>query len=1025
MELTVLNNREGLSPKANGKIDVRGLEHDLARVCEGEVRFDNTSRAIYSTDAGNYRQIPIGVTIPRTADEIVEILKVCHRYRAPILPRGAATSLAGQSCNVAVVIDTAKYFNRILDIDPEQRLARVEPGARLDTLRQLIEERHGLTYAPDPATHAYCTFGGMIGNNSCGVHSLIGGRSADCVEEMEVVTPDGARMRIGRTDERHLQRLIGGGGRRGEIYRGLRDIRDRYADLIRGRFPDIPRRVSGYNLDELLPERGFNVARALVGTEGTCAVFLEATVRLHRWPRRRMLVVLGYPSVYEAGDHVRDILPFKPIGLEGMDDALVGFMRKKGRHVENIELLPDGKGWLMVEFGADTREEVEHTARRMMAHLSRQRHAPNMRLLTEQEEITRVWEVRESGLGATAFVPGFDDTWPGWEDSAVHPHDLGNYLRDLRKLLEKHGYGCALYGHFGQACVHCRIDFDLTSERGLRTYRNFLDEATDLVVRYRGSFSAEHGDGQARGIFLPKMFGEELIDAFRQFKSLWDPQWQMNPGKLLDAAPPDLNLRLGTDYAPRPVETHFQFPDDQGSFARATMRCVGVGKCLRTDDSFMCPTYPVTREEKHTTRGRARALFEMLRGDFVSGGWKSQEVKETLDLCISCKGCKSDCPVNVDMATYKAEFLSHYYEGRMRPRQHLAMGLINWWAKLARIAPGAANFVAHTPPLSRAATLAAGLAPERPLPRFARQSFTEWFRKRSRPPIRSREVLLVPDVFYDNFYPSALRAAVLVLERLGYDVSIPARAITDIRPIIHYGMLPIAKRKLGEAIRHLAPYARAGVPIIGIEPSSVSVYRDELPNLLPHDQDGRRVHDSFRLFGEFLSQERVALPRLNRRAVLHNHCHHKAVMDAKSTLAILEEMGIRVEEPEPGCCGLAGSFGFEAEHYDTAMKIGERKLLPAVRRASKHALIITEGFSCRKQIGDATGREALHLSEVLLMAFEHGAAGPTADRPERMFMNTVARLDPETVAAAGAAVLIGGALIAGLVRAAPTRDSRV
>jgi FAD/FMN-containing dehydrogenase/Fe-S oxidoreductase len=1041
LQLTVLNNLKTLAPiEAAQRIDVRALEADLRRACEGEVRFDSTTRAIYSTDAGNYRQIPIGITIPRSRDEVVQIMKVCHAHGAPILPRGAATSLAGQCCNVAIVIDMAKYLTRVIEVDPRRRLARVEPGVRLDVVRDQIEERYGLTYAPDPATHAYCTFGGMIGNNSCGVHSMIGGRSADSVEELEVVTPDGLRLRVGPTSEHELERIIRDGGRRGQIYRGLREIRDHYGDLVRKRFPRIPRRVSGYNLDELLPERGFNVARALVGTEGTCATFLEATVQLHKWPRHRVLLVLGYPSVYEAGDHVKDILPFKPIGLEGMDDRLVEFIRKKGRHVENIQLLPDGKGWLMVEVGADSGRDAEDAARAIMRALGRSRSAPSMRLLTDQGEIKQIWEVRESGLGATAFVPGFDDAWPGWEDSAVHPHDLGDYLRDLRRLLDKHGYGCALYGHFGQACIHCRIDFDLTTDDGLRTYRHFLDEATDLVVQYKGSFTAEHGDGQARGIFLPKLFGPELVDAFRQFKTLWDPRWQMNPGKMLDADPPDMHLRLGTDYAPRPLTTHFQFPDDDGSFARAILRCVGVGKCLRTKDAFMCPTYPITLEEKHSTRGRARAFFEMMRGDFITSGWKSEEVKETLDLCISCKGCKMECPVNVDLATYKAEFLSHYYQGRMRPRCHYAMGLIDWWARLAQCAPGFANFAGGVPPLSNIAKAAAGIAQDRPLPRFAHQTFTQWFRRRvprrrvprnsvpsrttrdfhssERPDRRVRhQVLLIPDAFYNHFYPGALKAAVLVLERLGRDVIIPPR-IPEIRPIIHYGMLELAKSKLRSAVATLAPFVRNGIPIICLEPSTVSVYRDELRNLFPHDIDASRLRDNIMLFSEYLARDHELLdrlPRLSRRAILHNHCHHKAVLDPQAPVNVLQRMGISPQQPEPGCCGMAGSFGFESDHYQVAMQLGERHLLPAVRAASRHSLIITEGFSCRRQIADATGRAPLHLSEVILMAMEHGPAGPASERPEQVFPDQSARLHPAPVAALALAGLALGGIALGVI----------
>ncbi|MDP8969801.1 MAG: FAD-binding oxidoreductase, partial [Actinomycetota bacterium] len=573
--------------------EVRALEADLRAAVRGEVRFDAGSRGAYSTDASNYRQLPIGVVLPADVDDVVAAVGACRRHGAPIVNRGGGTSLAGQATNAAVVLDTSKYLRRILELDPDRKLARVQPGVVLDELRDAAE-RHGLTFGPDPATHNRCTLGGMIGNDACGVHSLMAGRTADNIDSLDVVCYDGTRMRVGATTPEELEELIAAGGGRGAIYAQLEDLRDRWADLIRERFPDIPRRVSGYNLDQLLPENGCNVARALVGTEGTCVTVLEATTRLVDSPPARTLLVLGYPDVYRAGDHVPGILEHGPLGLEGFDDALVGAMEKKRRHPRDRQLLPDGRGWLMVEFGGQDPDASDAKARTLMDELSKAGDPPSMKLFDDPDEERHLWSLRESGLGATARVPGQPDAWPGWEDSAVPPDRVGDYLRDLRGLLDRHGYRCSLYGHFGDGCVHVRIDFDLRTVEGLRRYRAFVDQAADLVVSYGGSLSGEHGDGQARAELLDKMFGRELVAAFREFKAIWDPGNNMNPGKVVDPHRIDEHLRLGTGYAPDRPKTHFAFPDDDGDFSRATLRCVGAGTCRRTDGGTMCPSYMVT-----------------------------------------------------------------------------------------------------------------------------------------------------------------------------------------------------------------------------------------------------------------------------------------------------------------------------------------------------------------------------------------------------------------------------------------------
>ena len=654
-------------------VDVNALESELRTNIRGEVRFTDGDRALYSTDSSNYRQIPIGVVIPRNRSDIISTVAACRKFGAPITCRGGGTSLAGQCCNVAVIIDFTKYMNHVIEINPEEKRARVEPGIVLDELQKALKQ-YNLIFGPDPATHNHCAIGGMLGNNSCGVHSVMaefyggGARTSDNVHELEVLLYDGTILRVGKTNDSDLAQIIKDGGRRGEIYQRLLNVRQKYGDLVRQRFPKIPRRVSGYNLDDLLPEKGFDVARALVGTESTCVLILEATLELIVDPPVRSILVLGYPDVYHAGDHVMEVRKHKPVGLEGIDDVLINAMKTKHIHPRDLKILPEGRGWLVIEFGGKTKEEADAPARELMTELKARPNAPSMKLIEDPLHEAVIWEIRDSGLGASARVPNEPDTWEGWEDSAVSPNDIGKYLRDFRGLLDKYGYLCTLYGHFGQGLIHTRIDFGLKNHAGIQKYLAFTNDAADLVVRYGGSLSGEHGDGQSRGELLPKMFGDQLVQGFAEFKEIWDPDWKMNPGKVVRPYHRDQNLRYGEHYDPPQLPTYFQYPNDKGSFSFALERCVGVGKCRRHENGTMCPSYMVTREEKHSTRGRARLLWELLNGEVIGKNkWRDEHVKEALDLCLACKGCKADCPVNVDMATYKAEFLSHYYHRRIRP----------------------------------------------------------------------------------------------------------------------------------------------------------------------------------------------------------------------------------------------------------------------------------------------------------------------------------------------------------------------
>ena len=583
------------------------------------------------------------------------------------------------------------------------------------------------------------------------------------------------------------------------------------------------------------------MAQALVGSESTLALVVEATLRLIPALSYRVLVVLGYPDVFAAADHIPDVRAHKPVGIEGFDQGLVDDLNRLGLKQEYVDLLPEGRGWLLVEFGANSADAARSQADRFARTMRRSPAPPSVTVCDAAEDQHKFWELRESGLAATARVSGRNPTWPGWEDSAVPPERLGAYLRDLDALFRRHDYHADLYGHFGQGCVHCRVDFELDTAPGVARFRTFMEAAADLVHRHGGSLSGEHGDGQARGELLPRMFSPEMMQAFRDFKAIWDPGGRMNPGKVADAYPLDANLRIGTDYDPPAEKTWFQYPDDHGSFAHATLRCVGVGKCRKTDAGTMCPSYMVTREEKHTTRGRAKLLFEMLEGSPVEARWNSEHVHEALDLCLACKGCKGECPVQVDMATYKAEFLAHYYERHRRPRAAYAFGHIRTWARLAArlgLAP-LLNTAAATPGLRHLARLAAGMSQARTIPAFAAQTFRQWFAARQpRPRGTGQTVILWPDTFNDHLHPETLKAAVEVLEHLGCVVVIPAASVCCGRPLYDFGLLSVARRRLATIMSSLEEEIRAGIPIIGLEPSCVSVFRDELVNLFPNTPNG-------------------------------------------------------------------------------------------------------------------------------------------------------------------------------------------
>ncbi len=940
------------------------LERELRRVIEGEVRFDRGTAAIYSTDASNYRQVPVGVVIPRHEEDVARAMHLARENSVPILARGGGTSLAGQTCNTALVLDFSKYMNAIQRIDRNLGLAVVQPGVVQSHLNTALAP-YGLFFAPDPSTKDRCTIGGMIGNNSCGAHSAAHGKTSENLLALDVLLYDGTRLKLGPVTDADFDATVSAGGRTAEIYQQLRGITTRYGELVRSRFPKIPRRVSGYNLDELLPENGFNLARALVGSEGTLGITLSATVRAVPRPKQLVLVTLGFSDVYVAADAVPWILEHHPEALEGFDQQLVDFGRTKG--LDAVRLLPAGCAFLVVELGGATLDEARGRGDALMQHAKRMPACTGSTLLIDPIERDSVWRLRESGLGSGAPRPGFPRTWPGAEDVAVAPAKLGAYLRRFNQLLEKRQLRVSIYyGHFGQGCVHCRVTFDMMSPEGIAVFRATMEELGDLVGEFGGSISGEHGDGIGRSELLPKMFGSELIPAFGEFKRAFDPDGRMNPGSIVEPYPLDSHLKLGPNYHPLQIPTHFDFSAD-GGFIGAALRCVGVGKCRKTDAGTMCPSYMATREELHSTRGRARVLFEALNGA-LPGGFTDEAMHDALDLCLSCKSCKTECPAAVDMAMYKAEFLSHYHQHHRRPLIAHALGRINEWAALASHAPGLVNSLSRSF-MARPMKRALGIHPKRDLPRFAKQTFRAWFGARNGAADSRPEVVLFPDTFNNFYEPEVAIAGARVLEGAGFRVIIPQSQICCGRPLYDQGMLDLAKQRLREAMRVLGPYVERGVPIVGLEPGCILTFRDELPKLFPGDPVAQALAEGTFMLDEFLARKAPAYtpPPYKGHALLHGHCHQKAVAGLKHETALLGRIsGLKLEILDAGCCGMAGAFGYEADHYEISKTLAERVLVPAIQRSEPGTIVISDGFSCRSQVRHfCPDARVMHLAQVL------------------------------------------------------------
>ena len=926
------------------------LAEALRRAGVSEIDISTRRRAEYSTDASLYRLVPRVVVFPRSAEEVLAALDVCRTTGAPLTARGAGTSIAGNSIGTGVVLDFSRHLNRVHSIDRETGTATIDPGIVLADLQRAAVP-HGLRFGPDPSTHNRCTLGGMIGNNACGSRALGYGKTSDNVAGLDVVTGTGERLRL----------APGTAATGSPTLAALDAVVGAHLATIRTEFGRFGRQVSGYSLEHLLPEHGFNVTRALVGTEGTLAVVLGATVTLVRTPPATILVALGYPDMATAADAVPALLPFHPVAVEGLDKRIVDVVVAT-RGPSAVPELPRGTGWLFLELSGATTAEVMDAAGKAIAASG----ALDTRIVTDAGEAAALWRIREDGAGLASRPMAGRRSYSGWEDAAVPADQLGSYLREFEALMTQHGVTGLPYGHFGDGCVHVRIDFPLNRPDGRQVFRGFLLDAARLVAGYGGSMSGEHGDGRARGELLPLMYSADAIAAFAAVKAAFDPDDLLNPGVIVRPAALDADLRL-----PAPKLTQrlaFGYADDGGDFSAAVHRCSGVGKC-RADSTgsggVMCPSYLATRDEKDSTRGRARVLQEMVNGSLVTRGWRAPEVRDALDLCLACKGCSSDCPTGVDMATYKAEALHQAYRGRVRPITHYSLGWLPRWARAASKMPGLANSMLDGP-LAGLGKRIAGIDGRRTPPRFARTTFRSWFA--GRPPAAGDPVMLWVDTFTDHFTPQVGMAAVRVLEHAGFSVRIPERRLCCGLTWISTGQLDTARKILGRSITALHPAATAGIPIVGLEPSCTAVFRGDAAHLLREPDQHQRaasVAAATRTLAELLTDRGAELPDLSDvTAVAQPHCHHHAVMNWSTDRALLKRAGAEVTAVG-GCCGLAGNFGVERGHHDVSVAVAETALLPAVRAAGDDAVVLADGFSCRTQLDQLAGRTGVHLAELL------------------------------------------------------------
>lgn len=935
----------------------------------------------YSYDASNYRVPPIAVVFPRSVDEVVAVVQFSRRQGIPLTSRGGGTSMAGNALGRGIIVDFSRHMNSVRSVDVPGMTATVEVGVVLSRLRGHVEERSEgtVTFAPDPSSQNRATIGGAIGNDACGNHSVRYGRMSDHVVSLDLVTAEGLRLTASENDLRATVEGDALAAQGAAILKSqLRQLRQRNGRVIREELDRIPRQVSGYHLSHLLPESGFNVARALVGSEGTCVLVVGAQVRLVPKPPAALLLILGYRDVVDAARDVPTLLEYSPAAIEGIDEAIVDTVRWR-RGAEAISALPEGKAWLYIDLDGDSPEQVQQLADEVLARLRENGRVLDGRKVLQPEERASLWRVREDGAGLSARLRSGEESWPGWEDSAVAPDRLADYLSDFRELMAEYSLSGVMYGHFGAGCMHIRLTFDLRTSEGVAVMERFTHEAAELVVRHGGSLSGEHGDGRARSELLPVMYSPGMMNAFVEYKQLWDPEGLLNPGsitapaKIIDdlalADVPEREWRTSLDLRVHGAEHSATAVDP---FTHAVQACVGIGRCRSHTGGVMCPSYRATGDEKDSTRGRSRVLQEMVRGaTSVEQGWRSEEVRDALDLCLSCKACSSDCPVGVDMASYKSEFFDHYYEGRLRPIAHYSLGWLPLWLRFIGLVAPLVNIVLSTP-IGPVIARLGGVTTKRKLPKFARRgAWKSHMANRPENSVNSREadVVLFVDTFTRGFRPQVAGAAERVLGSAGKTVECSSDACCGLT-WISTGQLKTASKLLAQAAEKLDDGSDR--PIVVLEPSCAAALRKDLPELV-HNDAAKRVSARIRSFADMvveLAGSGWSPPWGPEGApdsvTVQAHCHEYSVFGARVQQRALSAVGVENVTEATGCCGVAGNFGFEAQHYELSMTVSEQALQPALAATDQATPVLTDGFSCQMQVVQLDqDRKPMHLAELI------------------------------------------------------------
>ena len=954
--------------------DTQQLVEELTSHVQGEVRFDKMSRALWSTDASIYQIEPVGVVLPKSNDDVIAVLETAHKYGVSVLPRGGGTSLAGQTVGESIILDFSRYMRDVVEINADEGWVRTQPGIILDELNQILAP-HNVLFAPDPSTSSRGNVGGALGNNSCGAHSIMWGKTVDNVHELDVILSNGDTATFGQLTGDSLEAKMRGSAFEGDIYRSLFEIGEANRDEVLSRYPKIQRRVSGYNLDEFVGGNNFNMARFVVGSEGTLVTITEAKLRVVPTPKYKGLAVLHCLELIESMEATVAALDLDPSAIELIGSMIIRQAQSNlaySRITDFIEGQPEAL--LAIELVADSENELEHKFNLLKAKMTGGGWGYSLVWMTDSSDQEKVWDVRKAGLGLMMNVPGDAKPLPFVEDTAVSPNVLPEFVRRFDSIVRKHGTEAGYYGHASVGCLHIRPLINLKNQEGIDRMVAISDEISDLVLEFGGSMSGEHGDGLVRSGYNEKMFGSQIYQAFRDVKTTFDPKRIMNPGKIVDSPPMTENLRYGTTYRTLSPETGFKF-SEEGNFATAIEMCNGQGACRKVHGGTMCPSYMATRDEEHSTRGRANALRAAMSGAIPTDMLTSDRLYQVMDLCLECKACKAECPSNVDMAKLKYEFLNIYHSENGYKLNNRFFGNVDLLSKIGSFFAPISNWIMNTSLSKQVLEKTIGIDKRRHLPNFAPQTFQQWFRSRDGKTIPKTPkglVVLFPDTTTNYNHPELGIATVNIIEKLGYKVILPDSRCCG-RPMLSNGMMSHAKSNVDFNISSIYPYIEMGAKLVGIEPSCVLGFISDFTDLASEPEKAKEISKNTMLIEDFFlyaikkeEQFQFSNPPQGQKVAFHGHCHQKALVGTTSAMEVLKTIpGVESMEIKSGCCGMAGSFGFYKDHFDISMQIGEDTLFPAIRKENEDVIIVSEGVSCRQQIQQGTKRETKHLVELL------------------------------------------------------------